>query len=209
MSATTKVAAAVAAGYLLGRTKKLRLAITVGSVLAGGRLAGGVKPGTLVQMLSDNPEVQRLQEQLRGQVLEAAKTAAANVAASRLESLNESLQGGKSLTQTLTGEGEEAQDAGQPEQDQPDQQSDQRQGDQQQGEQQQSDQQGDQDQQSDQERPAAKKAAARKRTQGGAQGAARSTAQGAAQGAAQGTAKRASAAKRAPRKKAAASGEGR
>jgi len=94
MTATTRVAAAVAAGYLLGRTKKLKLAITVGTVLAGGRLAGNVRPGSLIQSLSANPEVQRLQDQLRGQVLAAAKSAATNVASSRLEALNESLQSG-------------------------------------------------------------------------------------------------------------------
>jgi hypothetical protein len=33
MSATTKFAPGVASGYLLGRTKKLRLAITVGGLL--------------------------------------------------------------------------------------------------------------------------------------------------------------------------------
>ena len=35
MNATARIAAAVAGGYLLGRTKKLKLAITVGSMLAG------------------------------------------------------------------------------------------------------------------------------------------------------------------------------
>lgn len=103
MTATTRVAAAVAAGYLLGRTKKLKLAITVGSMLAGGRLAGNVKPGALVQSLSQNPEVQRLQDQLRGQVLAAAKSAATNVASSRLESLNASLQGGAGSLQSGAG----------------------------------------------------------------------------------------------------------
>ena len=39
MSATTKIAVGVASGYLLGRRKKLRLAMTVGSMLAGRKLA--------------------------------------------------------------------------------------------------------------------------------------------------------------------------
>ena len=34
-----KIGLGVAAGYLLGRTKKLKLAITVGSMLAGQRVA--------------------------------------------------------------------------------------------------------------------------------------------------------------------------
>ena len=39
MSNTSKIAVAVASGYLLGRTKRLKLAITVGSMLAGQRIA--------------------------------------------------------------------------------------------------------------------------------------------------------------------------
>src|SRR5436190_16691453 len=39
MSATTKIALGVTAGYLLGRMRKLRLAITVGGLLAGQRVA--------------------------------------------------------------------------------------------------------------------------------------------------------------------------
>jgi hypothetical protein len=39
MSAASKIALGVASGYLLGRTKKLKLAITVGSMLAGNRIA--------------------------------------------------------------------------------------------------------------------------------------------------------------------------
>jgi hypothetical protein len=39
MSAATKIGLGVASGYLLGRTKKLKLAITIGSMLAGQRIA--------------------------------------------------------------------------------------------------------------------------------------------------------------------------
>lgn len=93
MSATSRVATAVAAGYLLGRTKKLRLAITVGSVLAGGRLAGGGS-GNLLRGLADNPQVAELGDQLRGQLLRAAKSAAINVTTTRLESLTDALREG-------------------------------------------------------------------------------------------------------------------
>jgi hypothetical protein len=125
MTATTRVAAAVATGYLLGRTKKLKLAFTVGSMLAGSRMAGNVKPGALIQSLSENPEVKRLQDQLRGQVLAAAKSAATNVASSKLEALNESLQnGGRSKVERP--EDEEAPGGDEPEDqaDEPEDQSD-------------------------------------------------------------------------------------
>lgn len=93
MSATTKIALAVASGYLLGRSKKFKLAIAVGSMLAGKRLAAD--PQALVQrgakLIDSNPELQALQEQIRGRLMEAAKTAAITVATSRLEHLNQNL----------------------------------------------------------------------------------------------------------------------
>lgn len=124
MSATTKVATAVAAGYLLGRTKKLRLAITVGSMLAGGRLAGDLQPRALLEGLADNPEVKRLGDQLRGQVLRAAKSAAVNVATSRLEALNGSLQNRGSEDEPEGEQGEEAEDEYDDQADEPEDQAD-------------------------------------------------------------------------------------
>ncbi len=80
MSATTKIAVGVASGYLLGRTKKLKLAITVGSLLAGKRLA--TNPQALMaqgsQLLDKNPELKKLQDQITGKLFDAAKTAAMN-----------------------------------------------------------------------------------------------------------------------------------
>ena len=68
MSATSKIAAGVAAGYFLGRTKKFKLAITVGSMLAGKRLT--TNPQALLAQGSDliekNPELKKLQDQITG-----------------------------------------------------------------------------------------------------------------------------------------------
>ena len=59
MPATSKIALGVASGYLLGRTKKLKLAFTVASLLAGKKLA--TNPQTLLSQGSDlidkNPEL--------------------------------------------------------------------------------------------------------------------------------------------------------
>ena len=44
MSAS-KIGLGVAAGYLLGRTKKMKLAITVGSMLAGQRICARASAG--------------------------------------------------------------------------------------------------------------------------------------------------------------------
>jgi hypothetical protein len=94
MSTASKIAAAVASGYLLGRTKKLRLAITVGSMLAGQRIAtspqGLLKQGS--ELIEKNPELAKLQKQISGRLFEAAKDAAISTATSRLESFSDSLR---------------------------------------------------------------------------------------------------------------------
>ena len=67
MSASTKIALGVASGYLLGRTKKLKLAITVGSLLAGKKIA--TNPQALLAqgqgLIERSPELQKLQDQVR------------------------------------------------------------------------------------------------------------------------------------------------
>jgi hypothetical protein len=94
MDAKQKVAAAVAAGYLLGRTKKLKLAITVGSVLAGQRIS--TNPQKLLKgasgLVQSNPALSALQTELRGRAFDAAKGAAVSVATSRIDKLTDSLR---------------------------------------------------------------------------------------------------------------------
>ncbi|MEX0429391.1 hypothetical protein AB3X52_17365 [Nocardioides sp. DS6] len=94
MSATTKIAVGVASGYLLGRTKKLKLAVTVAGLLAGQRLAGR---GSLLEqgskLLDSSPELKKLQDQIRGRLKEAARDAALGVATSRMEQMTKALQG--------------------------------------------------------------------------------------------------------------------
>src|SRR5215212_2173778 len=94
MDAKSKVAAAVAAGYLLGRTKKLKLAVTVGSVLAGQRVS--TNPQKLLKgassLVQNNPALSALQTELRGRAFDAAKGAAVSVATSRIDKLTEPLR---------------------------------------------------------------------------------------------------------------------
>ena len=94
MDAKQKVAAAVAAGYLLGRTKKLKLAITVGSVLAGQRIS--TNPQKLLKgassLVQNNPALSALQTELRGRAFDAAKGAAVSVATSRIDKLTDTLR---------------------------------------------------------------------------------------------------------------------
>src|SRR5690242_19039664 len=97
MSVPTRIVVGVAGGYLLGRTKKLRLALALGGLLAGGKLASQGKgvQGLLGQgskLLESNPQLKELQNQVTGHLVEAAREARLMTAASRIESLTKSLQ---------------------------------------------------------------------------------------------------------------------
>ena len=95
MSATTKIAVGVAGGYLLGRTKKLRLALTLGSMLAGQRLMTNQRElvGQGLKALGASPDIQKLRGDVSGKLRTAARDAALGVASSRMERFTESLRG--------------------------------------------------------------------------------------------------------------------
>jgi hypothetical protein len=97
MSATSRIAAGVTAGYLLGRFRKLKLAIIVGSAIANKRIVGsGLSSG-----------LNKLSEAsggggIGGKLLEAGKGAALATASHRIEALSdrmaersEALRGGE------------------------------------------------------------------------------------------------------------------
>ncbi|MGW8882699.1 histone protein, partial [Streptomyces mirabilis] len=79
MDDTAKVtlAAAVVGGYVLGRTKKGRLALTIATYLAGRRF--GLEPRQLaaegMRRLGEIPQFAELQEQLKGEVFDAGRKA--------------------------------------------------------------------------------------------------------------------------------------
>jgi hypothetical protein len=89
-----KVALAVGAGYLLGRNRKMRLALMLASAGITGKfrtkptdvLADGLKS------LGASEELMQLTDQLRGQALNAAKAAALATAINGVNALNERLQ---------------------------------------------------------------------------------------------------------------------
>ncbi|TSB32773.1 hypothetical protein OG422_28600 [Streptomyces sp. NBC_01525] len=92
----TKVSltAAVAAGYVLGRTKKGKLAIGLASLVAGQQLP--LSPREIVSLgihkLAQNPQFAPLIEQARGEVLEAGRTALSATANRRLEAVADALE---------------------------------------------------------------------------------------------------------------------
>ncbi|MEV5596879.1 DNA primase [Streptomyces sp. NPDC052496] len=84
---------AVAGGYLLGRTKKAKLAIGIGSMVLGKRL--NLSPQQLVSLVNDqiaaNPQLKELREQLRGDLKGVGKAATGALVTKRLDSLADSL----------------------------------------------------------------------------------------------------------------------
>jgi hypothetical protein len=88
-----RIVAAVVGGYLLGRTKKMKLAIMVGGALMGKKIP--TDPAALLKLagsvVDKSPELQRLDTAVRGRLMEAGKDAALSVASSRMESLTDSL----------------------------------------------------------------------------------------------------------------------
>lgn len=93
MKAGPRIATAVAIGYALGRTRKMKLAIAIGSMLAGRRLA--THPGELLErglhQLASSPQVSKLTGEVRTQLLEALKAAALAAASNKIDSLGDTL----------------------------------------------------------------------------------------------------------------------
>jgi hypothetical protein len=101
----TALAAAVAGGYVLGRTKKGRMALAVGTYLAGRRL--GLDPQQLmaqgVKTLKDAPQLAGLGDQVRGELMDAGRQALAATADRKMAGLADALH---ERTQRLEGRGE-------------------------------------------------------------------------------------------------------
>ncbi|WP_034286838.1 hypothetical protein [Amycolatopsis benzoatilytica] len=122
MKAGTRMALGVAAGYLLGRTKKMRLALMIAAAGATGK--AGVSPSKLVRnglsQLASSEEIGKLTSLAKDELLTAAKSAAVTAASGRIESLTERLQdGGNPAGEARNPAGEEK--ATEPAGDEPDQ----------------------------------------------------------------------------------------
>ena len=94
MKSGARVAIGVAAGYLLGRTRKMRLALMIAA--AGATGARGGSPGALLKrglgQLSSVPEVAKLTETAKNELLDAAKAAAVSAATKRVTALSGRMQ---------------------------------------------------------------------------------------------------------------------
>jgi hypothetical protein len=90
MSATSRVAGAVAAGYVLGRFKKLRLAVLVASAMASPKFRSAAA-GLIQDRIPGGVIVGGLTKEVGGKLLDAGKAAATTVVASRIDTLSQSL----------------------------------------------------------------------------------------------------------------------
>jgi hypothetical protein len=97
-----KVALAVGAGYFLGRTRKMRIALMLAAAGLTGKFP--TTPSALaaqgLKSLGATADVSELSQQLRGEVLNAAKAAALAAATKQVDSLNDRLQGVTSAVDT-------------------------------------------------------------------------------------------------------------
>ncbi len=87
-----KIAAVLLAGYLLGRTKRMKLALTAAAALAVRELRTNpdlLKAGNSVLA---SPTVKKLTDELSGRLVEAGKTAVVAAAAKRVDGLVSNLE---------------------------------------------------------------------------------------------------------------------
>lgn len=96
------IGAAVLGGYLLGRTKKAKLALGLGAMLAGSK----VRPGQLGKAL-DSPFLSNVTHQVRTELTDASKAAASSVLTAKADSLAGTLHDRTAeLRERAQGEGE-------------------------------------------------------------------------------------------------------
>lgn len=103
MKAKGQVALAVGAGYMLGRTRRMKMALMLAAAGATGRFPGGprdlLERGT--KMLAKSPEAAKIGDVVKEELVSAAKAAAVTAASQRIDSLsNRLLAGGHSVSGT-------------------------------------------------------------------------------------------------------------
>ncbi|MFC8371710.1 DNA primase [Streptomyces sp. NPDC057239] len=99
---------AIGAGYLLGRTKKLKMAVAVGGLVAGKKLNLGPRmvADLVSQQLRDNPQFKEIGDQLRGDLRGVGKAASGALVERQLDSLADRLHGRTAdMRDRLTGAG--------------------------------------------------------------------------------------------------------
>lgn len=89
-----RIAAAVGVGYLLGRTRKMRVALMLVGAGATGKL--GKSPAMLLRqgmnVLGSSKELSTLTDTVRGRLAEAGKAAAVTAVSSQVDSLSDKIE---------------------------------------------------------------------------------------------------------------------
>ena len=92
MSTGSRVAGAVAAGYALGRFKKLKLAVLAATAMTSPKFRNAAF-GLIENRIPGGAIVGTLSKEVGSKLLDAGKAAATSVVASRIDSLSENLAG--------------------------------------------------------------------------------------------------------------------
>ncbi|MFE2180564.1 hypothetical protein [Streptomyces sp. NPDC059455] len=100
MMTNGKIAVAVVGGYLLGRTKKAKLAVGLGMLLAGKKIS--LDPQQLKKSLAQAPLLSGLNSEVRKELADATRQAATKAVSNRVSGLADSLH---ERTALLRGEG--------------------------------------------------------------------------------------------------------
>ncbi|MBL1113771.1 hypothetical protein JK364_15425 [Streptomyces sp. 110] len=107
MMTNGKIAVAVVGGYLLGRTKKAKLAVGLGMLLAGKKIS--LDPQQLKKSLAQAPLLSGLNSEVRKELADATRQAATKAVSNRVSGLADSLH---ERTALLRGEGGDEADEG-------------------------------------------------------------------------------------------------
>ncbi|MFE9252751.1 hypothetical protein [Streptomyces sp. NPDC007088] len=89
MNGNTKIGVALVGGYLLGRTKKAKMAVGLGMYLAGKKL--NFDPKQLGKLVANSPVLGSLNDQVRKELVGATKSAATKALTQRASGLADSL----------------------------------------------------------------------------------------------------------------------
>ncbi|MFD3918988.1 hypothetical protein [Streptomyces sp. NPDC058595] len=89
MTGNVKIGVALVGGYLLGRTKKAKMAIGFGMFLAGKKLS--FDPQQIGKLVANSPVLGTLNDQVRKELVDATKSAATNALTQRASGLADSL----------------------------------------------------------------------------------------------------------------------
>lgn len=112
MKCRIPVALALSGGYILGRTKKMKLALMVAGMAAGSRLP--INPSELAKRganaLQSSEEVGKLVDLARTGLVDAGKAAAVSAASSRIEAISGRLADRAAKLDSPLGDDEPAED---------------------------------------------------------------------------------------------------